>query len=37
MEGEEGEKRADQVGHTGRGGYWVLDSVWWGMRLTLTL
>jgi len=21
-------KRGDQAGHTGRGGYWVLDSVW---------
>ena len=31
----DGGKRGDQAGHTGRREYWVLDSVWWGMRLTI--
>jgi len=31
----DGGKRGDQAGHTGRRGYWMLDSIWWGMRLTI--
>ena len=30
-----GGERGDQAGHTGSGGYWVLGSVWWGMRVTI--
>jgi len=29
------ETEGDQEGHTGRREYWLLDSVWWGIRLTI--
>jgi len=31
----DGGERGDQAGYIGRREYWVLDSVWWGMRLTI--